>query len=654
MSDDDEILTEFQESASVLRKLAEDEKVFQQSLDAYHAGDHETFKKILDRFGLLVRCRLVCRWYCTWHCTRLCRILCGDPPEKEHTLPELRALAAGLVRLTDDPAQLERVLKAVEGEDRRAWGAALEPLKLGPFCHIICSWICAVRCHVLCELICKPVGVPLHEALVKELRESARAIATLAENEQAFTQVFEAANKNDIKAVRDVLGRVDLLRRCRLICHWFCVWRCVRVCFILCRRWPLKDFKAPELREFIALLGRLAENTALLKELEAAHEKEDADAFERVLKQAELLPFCVFICRWFCFFRCYKWCRILCPPPDPLPLWRKIGAINYLTQIDSASAGDGRTLADDRAFFGGLRLNGVYYKTLNGQPMEYRFEIKPAAAPDVDANWAPVQAGQIGRTIIGTWSRWTGTTTESKDYTVNGANGPDEITVLAAADGWIKVPQENDFWNPAGTGFFSPGENMITLLTTTIAAWPSINITGIHAGDSTAPATLGQDEHFSIRYRVRQVGSISATTAGQCDNLAVYNRLYDHVTHGGSWAPADVSNQLGVVMLNIDEIATGCGGISNALTVRYTAAHPNLGAVDVGMTGPGGPYGFTLTDAGGATPPNRFGTAAITPPATIAGLKNCAYIVDLSAVLLLTTGDSVPDPIHDVVAFCKK
>jgi hypothetical protein len=648
---EDEILTELQESAGVLRKLADDEKIFQQSLDAYRTGDHETVKKILDRLGLLSRCRLVCRWYCTWHCTRLCRILCGDPPEREHTLPELRELARGLLRLTDDQAQLERLLKAVDDEDGRTWGAILASLKLGPFCHIICSWICAVRCHVICELICKPVHVPLHDALVKELRESASAIATLAENEQAFTKVFEAARSNDINTIRDVLRSVDLLRRCRFICHWFCVGRCLRVCFILCRRWPLKDFKATELRQFIGLLGRLAENRELLNELAAAHEKEDADAFERVLKRAELLPFCIFICRWFCYFHCYRWCRILCPVPDPLPLWRKIGGINYLTQIAAAT---GRTSADDRAFFGGLRLNGTYYKTLNGQPMEYRFEIKPAASADVDANWTPVQAGQIGKTIIGTWTRWTGSGTESKDYTVNGANGPDEITILPDAGGWIKVPQESDFWNSAGPGFFTPGENMIVLQTTTIAAWPSIDITGIQAGSSTVPAGLGQDELFSIRFRVRQVGSVSAQTAGQCDKLAVYNRLYDHVTHGGSWAPDDDSGQLGVVMVNIDEIAGGCGGISNSLTVRYTAAHPNLGDVTIGMTGPGGPYGFTLTDAGGATPQDRFGAAAITPPDTIANLQNCAYIVTLSAVLLLTTGDTVPNPIDDVVAFCKK
>ena len=70
--------------------------------------------------------------------------------------------------------------------------------------------------------------------------------------------------------------------------------------------------------------------------------------------------------------------------------------------------------------------------------------------------------------------------------------------------------------------------------------------------------------------------------------------------------------------------------MASALTIRYTAAHPNLGPVTVHMDGPGGPYATTVAD-----------------------LKKCAYIVKLSVTILLTTGDGVPDPIGDEVAFCK-
>ena len=105
-------------------------------------------------------------------------------------------------------------------------------------------------------------------------------------------------------------------------------------------------------------------------------------------------------------------------------------------------------------------------------------------------------------------------------------------------------------------------------------------------------------------------------------------------------------------MVDILEIGSGCAEITNALTVEYTAAHPNLGNVSIDMTGPGGPYSFTMVDDGGATPPNRYGHA--TPNFSVMNLVKCAYIVHLSIDLLLTTGDAVPDPLYDEIAFCKK
>ena len=68
------------------------------------------------------------------------------------------------------------------------------------------------------------------------------------------------------------------------------------------------------------------------------------------------------------------------------------------------------------------------------------------------------------------------------------------------------------------------------------------------------------------------------------------------------------------------------------------------------MSGPGGPYSFTLPPA--ATPgQDWFGTAA--PTFTVTDLQPCAYIVTLSMQLLLTTGDSIPDNLIDQIAFCK-
>jgi hypothetical protein len=37
----------------------------------------------------------------------------------------------------------------------------------------------------------------------------------------------------------------------------------------------------------------------------------------------------------------------------------------------------------------------------------------------------------------------------------------------------------------------------------------------------------------------------------------------------------------------------------------------------------------------------------------VSSLTPCAYIVELSVEVLLTTGDSVPLPLEDQIAFCK-
>jgi hypothetical protein len=226
---------------------------------------------------------------------------------------------------------------------------------------------------------------------------------------------------------------------------------------------------------------------------------------------------------------------------------------------------------------------------------------------------------------------------------------PDDKVATLTGDGWVQVPQESNV-NDAG-GNFAPNGNLLVLDTRKMAAWTDIAITAT-AGQSTTPPPLGEDRFFGLRLRVRRVGMpATEVTAGTCAKVAIYNTNYDDVTHKGAWAPQVDDDQLGVVMVNVQEIGAGCAKITNTLTIEYTAAHPNLGSIGIHMDGPGGPYGATPTDDPAATPQNRFGTASV--GVNVANLDKCAYIVKMRATILLTTGDSVPDDIWDEVAFCK-
>jgi hypothetical protein len=242
---------------------------------------------------------------------------------------------------------------------------------------------------------------------------------------------------------------------------------------------------------------------------------------------------------------------------------------------------------------------------------------------------------------------------------LNGVAGPFTLVPQVSPDGWVRVPQESNVF--AAQGNFVPGTGsypgFINLVSQTLRAFGVIDAVLVKAGNTAGPpnAVLGRVFYYSLRMKVREaIGGIpvagSEQVAGTCVRLAVMNTLYDNVAKNGSWVPHTVDGQLGVSSLDIAELAAGgCTEISNALTVQYTAAHPNLGSFGISMSGPGGPY--TFTPGAGGTAVNRFGIAVNN--FNIADLPDCAYIVKLAVNLLLTTGDSIPDPVWDEVAFCK-
>jgi len=356
------------------------------------------------------------------------------------------------------------------------------------------------------------------------------------------------------------------------------------------------------------------------------------------------------------------------PPiiPETLSVFNKIGGYNFLTAIDSGVGGDGKTLADERAFYSILRLNGILSKTKNGKPLEYAFEV---AAYDPTTNvlgsYTQVPLEQIEETNIGTWEHYTGdilNPVETKDYILKGVAGPNVLVPQVSPDGWVRVPQESNVFAPEGNFAASTGSypGFINLISSTLRAFGAIDESQVQAGESatTGGTPLGRNYFYSLRMKVREAVTFgglpvagSEQFAGTCVRLAVMNTLYDNVTKGGTWAPSLVDSQFGVAMVDINELVVGgaCAEIGATLNVRYTAAHPNLGSVGISMSGPGGPYAFSLA---GPVTPNTFGTA-IPSGFVVADLTPCAYIVGLSVGLLLTTGDSNPDPLYDQVAFCK-
>lgn len=647
-----DIIRDLLEESAAVGQLAAQDKLFNEAYLAYRKEDREKFQAILKELKLPVRCHLVCEWIrskeCFFHCHRFC-----GPPNFDQKPPDPRQVAEAVARILVDEKHAREIAGILQKGDVKAFQNFVKTHKLEPYCHVFCHWLCLVRYHLLCRWLCT-IGPVERPDLAQEILTAAHAIEALLKHKKAFDQVLAASEAADAEKFAVALRDAGLYHFCRFICIWFCSWRCMWVCLRFCRPFKLPEIKdeVREALEFAKAMQPLVQHPADLLALNAALRAGNSEEFAALLKRLKLDRYCIQLCHWICVLRCRVFCfEGPCGHEGLYPQFTSIGGYDYNADINSAVGGNGLTKVDGRAFFSILRLNGILPQTLGGQPMEYRFETAPTdALGNLAGGWTPVLPGQIARTVIGHWEHFVPLPVphvQTKKYTVNGAVGPNELVATIAPDGWIKVPQENDFMAPAGA--FSSNGDMIELISKSLAPFTSKSEAGVLAGGAPAHP-LVQDVYFAIRMRVRST-AVAETDGGTCTHIAVDNTLYDNITLHPDWdGGLQPAGQFAVRMLDIAElIAHPCSLIINNLTVQFTAAHPNLGGVNVHMDGPGGPYAFTLPAAGtgewfGIATPNGWTVATLTP---------CAYLITLQVNLLLTDGDNYPDPVYDQIAFCK-
>ena len=680
MADDSaerQLLTEVLTGAEAMAKLAGSDEVFRAAVDAFRALDGESMHALLERHGLLERCEEVCHWLRSKESILLCLELAGPAVASDEQPPGAREFAEVVARVTADEELVELLATAVQERDRDAWRELIEKQKLERFSRLLCHWVSVVYYRLVCEVVCQPIQIE-RPHLIPELAAAGQALGRLAANEKVFAAAEKAVLANRCDVVGSELAGIGLRAEpfCTFICEWFCSWRCVLLCLRLCRVFPFEavESEIEEMRGFARAGGELAEKPAAFDRLTAAILREDVETVESLVKELKLERYCIQFCHWVCFLRCQRFCFCVCPPSS-LAVFTKIGALYYETAVASDAPGNGLTVADSRAFYDTLRLNGGL-SVVDGAPrIEYRFEVVPTSPdgttlangnPITDADWVAVIPSQIRPTNLGSFVRphvppplpppfldvvevWLG------------ASGPGIYEVTPSADGWIPVPPFTptapEFPTP-GTGWrFFPGSDLIMFDTTTLApSVVSVDETGVDAG-SSALAPLQTDVYYGIRMRMRNQGDTGdGTDAGTCQHVAVNNTRYDNISHHPYWPGGlyGANHELAVCSVGIAELAAApCSVLKDTLTVEFTAAHSNLGAVDVSMEGPGGPYAFTLNPAAAEDAgENWYGTAD--PNGwTFASLAPCAYLLKLTVDPLLTTGDSDPLPLVDYIAFCK-
>lgn len=350
------------------------------------------------------------------------------------------------------------------------------------------------------------------------------------------------------------------------------------------------------------------------------------------------------------------------PGPVPIPAFLRIGAFDYESQVKSHVGESGLTNGN-YAFYSGLRLNGILSQTLNNKPLEYCFEFTGQYDGSGNpVNWQRVLSNLMGQCNIGyvekatlmpadfshpyPWYKY-----NNVDCVVSSVPVPGSIQVTIDAQGWIKVPQQQDNpLNSAGDGMFVANGNQLVLDSTKLMAFPPIDLTGLVAGNSSTSTgkALADDKVFAVRMLVREMGDdLTIQEAGSCTRMAVDNTLYTNMKHHPEWGPWGGGTEPGVCMLDILQLqGAGCSKITSQVDVLFTCAHPNLGSVTATLTGPSGSISLPVppltTDMHGTITHSFSSTDPL-----------CAYLVTLSATYLLTTGDSNMNSVSDQIAFCR-
>lgn len=641
------------DQASAINTLAAQRAAFDAAVDAYLKADANGFRKALEEQRLLDKCELVCDWIRVKWCTITCLRVCGPPSVDAKEPADIRRLAEVVEKIASNEGLLNAVIESVQTQESATFGGVVKQLAFQDICHYVCSWFCTILSERLCRIVCssEPVAVP---SPVETVRSAAAVIAALAADGRTLETAATAARALDCDGLRKVIVGAGQQDGCHIICEWFCTWRCVFVCLSLCRVAPPNVTNVrDELYAFAQAVGRLAPDA--ITALAAAVQTVNVDQFTAEIERLKYQAYCIQLCRWICFGVCEEFCICVCPPVS-IAVFTKIGGYYYEFDVASALGGSGLT-NDNRAFFNTMRLNGGYSLVDGAPQIQYRFETVPTDASGTPTGtWTGVLPTQIAQTNIGSFIL--PFFPFFQEVWVNGPSGLHDFNITPDADGWITVPGMHP--SPAVT--FVPGSDLINLVSQTLRTWTPSNESATVAG-SSANTPLIQDQYYGIRMRMRNVGDTTdGSDAGTCVHVAIDDTVYDQVHHHQYWdgwvsGVTPYLDELAVCSLGIQElISDGCGELTNSMTPVFTAAHPNLdpNGVSITLIGPGGPYAFTLNPAAPGTPGNWFGNATPAGPWTVANLEDCAYIVQLSVSVLLTTGDSDPSPLIDQIAFCKQ
>lgn len=624
--------------ARAVARLSDNEEALRRLVDAVGCGDAEAYSAVLNELKLREFCYLFCNWICSVSYRRVCEVVCrggvvsvGDP------VAELRTAAKAMASVVSNKKLVAALNDPAVANNCNALKAVIDDSGLVTQCEFICHWVCSYRRVWTCREICRaPIPVVAGIYAVEEARNFALALRQLTSQPRVLSNLVSAVAKPDAKAYAEIIGRIGLGPYCLQICGWVTSVVCHEVCTCVC----------PQQGSYFTAIGGYLYETQIDSALPSTGLTIGGGplAFYGTLRlngslQQELYGQPLEYSFWY---------QAITAASTTLAAAIGAGDLS-LTVASSAGFPSGSFNAVIGSAGGGYEIitvtsvAGTTWTVVRGQQGTTAAAAAAGATivagVTAPAAWTQVPAGWIPRTVIGQQITGVLPHLTVKEVAVN--PNPGDVPAPFTADGWIQVPQ--------GADIYLNG-NQINLDSTQLPGFSNSNENTLTAGNAATPGAP-TDLYFGLQMRVRQHGSATYSPGGTCNVVAVDNFLYSQINHHPEWGAWVGNDAYGVAMVDIKELqAAGCAGITNSLTVLFTASSPNLGSVSISLVGNGVSYDLGLPTPVPQTG-NWYGTA--TNPFDITKLEPCAYLVTLSVDLLLTNGDdSFPNPLQDQIAFC--
>jgi hypothetical protein len=339
-------------------------------------------------------------------------------------------------------------------------------------------------------------------------------------------------------------------------------------------------------------------------------------------------------------------------------LFERVGGYDIFTDFTATGFTNN---SENNAFTGTIPLLGQLPSGTNSNSMEYRFriinvstsyELTPAQVK------AAIPAFKIGELVkqIAVFPFIT-----HSDVIIN----PLLISDIDA-DGWIKVPRQNDF-SVGGIGIFSPNSGVLAQVNTAAIALDASNsifakddfdITipspALKAGSAIPPSKKAGLHTFKIIFETKLVSSMALSATNELPKIVLCNLSYKQRRHP-SWGYTGDVTLPAVAMLEINEttaVDAGCGTIIDTVTANYSCCHPHMDTLSIYIEGnvPVPPPVTSITQN-----VSGIDDAHGMQPFTTTGYPKCAYIVWLRLSLRLTSGYGriSNSNLEDHIAFCK-